>query len=164
MSDLSGRIVALSDLLPAKHQNLAGKLRELPSWDARFDLVESVISEQLAASESQHEAISWAAQRIEESCGCLNIGELVRKLGYSHKHTLRLFNTHIGMSPKLLARLVRFDHLRQAIASTPASLAVLAARFGYADEAHLIREVRHFAGTSPSELRLTYPTLVQRTL
>lgn len=164
MSDLSGRIVALSDLLPAKHHNLAEQLHDLSSWDARFDLLERVISEQLAASESQHEAITWAAQRIEESCGGLNIGELVRKLGYSHKHTLRLFNTYIGMSPKLLARLVRFDHLRRAIASTPASLAELAARFGYSDEAHLIREVRHFAGTSPSELRLSYPTLAQRTL
>lgn len=163
MSELSGRIVGLSDLLPTEHRNLAGQLRDLSSWDARFDLLEHVVSQQLAASESEHEAVSWAAQRIEESCGCLDIGELVRKLGYSHKHTLRLFNTHIGMSPKLLARLVRFDHLRQALASTPARLAELAARFGYSDEAHLIREVRHFAGTSAGELRPTYPTLVQRT-
>lgn len=157
MSELSGQVVSLADLLPASLRDVYARLRELPSWRERFDLLASVLSEQLAASdEPVHEGIGWAAQRIDASGGRVDIAELVRKLGYSHKHTLRLFREHIGMTPKLFARLVRFEHVRRAIRSPkPVSLAELADRFGYSDQAHLVREVRHFSGLAPTELRLT---------
>jgi AraC-like DNA-binding protein len=154
MSELAGRIVALPDLLPREHLNLLDRLRDLPSWDARFELLERVLAQPLAASDTQRHAVGWAAECIEASAGSVDIGGLVRKLGYSHKHTLRLFREHVGMTPKLFARLVRFDRVRQAICSggTP-NLAEVAARLGYSDQAHLVREVRHFSGATPSGLR-----------
>jgi AraC-like DNA-binding protein len=155
MSELTGCVIALADLLPRAHRDLCERLRDLSNWDSRFDLLERVFSERLAASESRDQAVSWAAERIEESGGTVNIQEVVRRLGYSHKHTLRLFREHVGMTPKLFARLVRFDCMRQAIArERPASFAELAARLGYSDQAHLVREVQHFAGTPPSALRV----------
>ena len=157
MSELAGQIVSLPDLLPPSQRDIAVRLSELSSWSVRFELLASVLAARLAASdEPQHAGIGWAAQRIEASGGRVDIGQLVHKLGYSHKHTLRLFREHIGMTPKLFARLVRFEGVRRAIRTTPqASLAELADRFGYSDQAHLVREVRHFAGASPTELRLS---------
>ncbi|MDD9946228.1 MAG: helix-turn-helix domain-containing protein [Myxococcales bacterium] len=158
MTDLSGRIVSLRDLLPPQQCDMGPRLRQLPDWDARFDLLERVLSERFAGREPQHQDVGWAAQQIEKSCGRVNISELVAKLGYSHKHTLRLFREHIGLPPKLFARLVRFEAVRRAIrCPAPAGLAELADHFGYADQAHLVREVRHFSGRSPTALRLTSP-------
>ena len=55
------------------------------------------------------------------------------------------------MPPKLLGRVLRFSHVMQRLARGDAeSWADLAARCGYADQAHLTREFREFAGSPPA--------------
>ena len=49
MSELAGRIVSVRDVLPKEHRSLTERLQELPSWEARFELVERVLSERIAA-------------------------------------------------------------------------------------------------------------------
>ncbi len=55
--------------------------------------------------------VAWACQRIEASAGAVDIGRLAGELGYGSKHLIALFRDRVGVPPKLLARLVRFDHL-----------------------------------------------------
>lgn len=77
------------------------------------------------------EPVSAVAERV-------NLSE--RQL---HRRCLRQF----GYGPKTLARILRFqDALRLARAGLPAS--VVAARAGYADQAHLVREAGELGGTS----------------
>lgn len=153
MAELSGRIVDLADVLPREHRGLVEQLRNVSTWDARLAAVRTMLDRRLAQAHATHPGVVWATQRIQESRGTIDVGELVRSLGYSHKHTLRLFREHVGLSPKVLARLVRFERLREAIIQHGRGhLAELAARFGYADQAHLGREVRHFSGRPPSSL------------
>ena len=77
-------------------------------------------------------------------------------MGWSHKHLITRFRQQIGLTPKVAARLVRFDgvwrHLDQrASASGPSwSWSRVAAEAGYADQAHLIRDFRRFTGTTPT--------------
>jgi AraC-like DNA-binding protein len=56
-----------------------------------------------------------------------------------------------GYGPKMLERLLRFQRARRIARGTP-SLALVAAMAGYADQAHLTRESRRLAGTTPSDL------------
>ncbi|WBB68929.1 helix-turn-helix domain-containing protein [Micromonospora sp. WMMD812] len=64
-----------------------------------------------------------------------------------HRHSRRLF----GYGPKTLARILRMRRaLALARAGTP--LAEVAAVCGYADQAHLTRDVRDFAGVPPTAL------------
>ncbi|WP_245721656.1 helix-turn-helix domain-containing protein [Nocardia crassostreae] len=70
-------------------------------------------------------------------------------LGPSRLHRLSL--TAFGYGPKTLARILRMQRaLALARAGTP--LADTAARTGYADQAHLSREIRDFAGMPLSRL------------
>jgi len=57
----------------------------------------------------------------------------------------------VGYGPKMLERVLRFQRARQ-IARGTTSLALVAALSGYADQAHLTRESRCLAGTTPSDL------------
>jgi AraC-like DNA-binding protein len=57
----------------------------------------------------------------------------------------------VGYGPKTLERVLRFQKALR-LADQTGSLAVLAARAGYADQAHLTRESRRLAGTTPSDL------------
>jgi AraC-like DNA-binding protein len=64
-----------------------------------------------------------------------------------HRRCLPLF----GYGPRHLARVVRLNRaLTDARLGTP--LAAVAARCGYADQAHLSRDVRALTGTTPSQL------------
>jgi AraC-like DNA-binding protein len=67
----------------------------------------------------------------------------------------RLIRRETGLSPKGLARVVRFQHALQEMIFFPTrSLATVAAMNGYCDQAHLARESLAFSGLSPSRLRL----------
>jgi AraC-like DNA-binding protein len=83
------------------------------------------------------------------------MGELAAELGFSRKHVVSLFRDHVGLPPKLYAEVVRFDRLTRRLKTGPdASWARLALELGFADQAHLAREVRRFAGVTPREIRL----------
>ncbi|MCY1054318.1 helix-turn-helix domain-containing protein [Nannocystis sp. SCPEA4] len=154
LSELAGRIVHLDDLLPRAHRGLAERLAGLAEWDDRFDMVESFIAARLAEARVEVNTVAWACQRIEASAGAVDIGRLAGELGYSGKHLIALFRDRVGVPPKLLARLVRFDHLvRRLRSGPPATWAELAAEFGFADQAHLTREIRSFTGVTPTSAR-----------
>jgi len=64
-----------------------------------------------------------------------------------HRHR----RTAVGYGPKTLERVLRFRRAMR-LASDTDSLALLAARAGYAGQAHLSRETRRLAGTTPSDM------------
>ena len=72
------------------------------------------------------------------------IGLSARQL---HRRCLHAF----GYGPKTLGRILRFDRA-VALARTGAALADVAVRSGYADQAHLSRDVRELAGVPITEL------------
>jgi len=154
MTELCGRIVDLHDVLPPHHRDLTERLDALPSWDARFDLVEQVIAQRVEAADRRIAAVVHALRWIEEHGGTAEVGALSGELGYSQKHVIHLFREHVGVPPKQLARIVRFhrliDHLRRGGTGTWAQLAL---EFGYYDQSHLVRDVRQFAGAAPTDAR-----------
>jgi len=98
--------------------------------------------------------VSWALRYIETCGGAVDMRTLARELGYSHKHVIHLFRDHVGIPPKLLARIVRFDRLIGSLRrGAPESWSELALTFGYYDQSHLVRDVRQFTGTTPTEAR-----------
>ena len=75
------------------------------------------------------------------------------RLERSRQQITRAVKSVSGISPKKLARILRFyslvSHLRTNQKLT--SWASLAVDFGFYDQAHLIREFRYFAGTTPGK-------------
>ena len=84
---------------------------------------------------------------VRLSSHILSVGE--RRL---HRHC----RAATGYGPKMLERVLRFQRARRIAAGTR-SLAMVAALAGYADQAHLTRECRRLAGTTPSDLFKTAP-------
>lgn len=83
-----------------------------------------------------------------------DLGVAVRTL---HRRSLAAF----GYPPQVLGRVLRFRRaVRSLQAGTPP--AQVAAEAGFADQAHLSREVRAFAGTTPAALRPAQPAAANR--
>ena len=153
LTEISGTVVDLSDLLP-NARNLSDRLASTTSWAERFRLVEAVLLERLLLRANVRLDIAWAVKQIDASGGLTKIGALASALHMSRKHLHALFRDHVGMPPKLYANLVRFDRLNlRILASADSKWADLALESGFADQAHMGREVRRFSGLSPTALR-----------
>lgn len=151
LHELADRTVALEDLLPGTDA-LVARLRKTPSWDERFDLVERFLSRRLADTPAPSRELDWAWHRLVRSGGRVRMRALAAELGWSPRRLIERFRDQIGLSPKAAARVIRFDRAVAALRSGQPRIAEVAAACGYADQAHLGRELRALGGVTPGGL------------
>ena len=152
MGELTRDVVALEDLIgPAAHE-LAERLTTAPGWAARFDLFERAIATRVLEAPPVAPELEWAWQRLLRSGGAAPVGELAAELGWSRRHFTTSFREHVGLPPKALGRIVRFERAVERLREG-AELADLALDCGYYDQAHFNRDFRAFAGATPTEFR-----------
>jgi len=116
------------------------------------------LTRRLANGARLDEAVLATVERVRRSPE-VSVRRLASDAGLCERHLRRRFENHVGMSIKQYARISRFQGLLDAIrrhrrhrgALSP-GWATLSCDYGYADQAHLIREVRAFAGLTPGEL------------
>lgn len=95
-----------------------------------------------------------AVAELEASGGVLRVAALAAAFGVSRQYLAAQFRDHVGLSPKLFARICRFRSARAAaLTATPGQhghdWATLALDSGYFDQSHLIRDFQDFTGTPP---------------
>ena len=102
------------------------------------------------------DAVSHRAERlVRQASGRTRIDALAGKLNISARRLERHFLEHVGMTPKLFSRLVRFDRaVRDLTGRGTTSWSQFALAHGYTDQAHFINEFREFAGVTPTELEV----------
>jgi AraC-like DNA-binding protein len=94
------------------------------------------------------------AEALWKNHGSLSIEELRAIAGLSERRLERLFQEYVGMSPKRLARTMRWDYLLQAVRNLDAiDWHELVVTLDYCDQPHLIREFKDFLGMTPAAFR-----------
>ncbi|MBC7923439.1 MAG: AraC family transcriptional regulator [Ferruginibacter sp.] len=164
LTGIPGRLV-LDDHVPLEElrgiwpTDLIERLTEAPDDAGRVRLLDDHLLRRLANRSFRPDATRYALQRIDEGGGTGSIEELARGLRVSRRHLDRLFNEHVGVSPKFYARTVRFNCLSQSLwTPQPSNYQDLVHRLGFYDQAHLIKEMRFFTGMNPS-LAIQHPRL-----
>ncbi|RWM23218.1 MAG: AraC family transcriptional regulator [Mesorhizobium sp.] len=152
MSELTDRMVGLDDVLGLEGIMLRERLGNALGWSARFAIVETFVAARLAEARETQAEIAWAYDRIIVSGGRIRVSSLADRLGWSRKHLLGKFSNAIGVGPKTLSRIVRFDRALGLSRRHKSDWADIAADCGYADQAHLVREFRDLAGETPTAL------------
>jgi AraC-like DNA-binding protein len=110
---------------------IADRASSAPAADAVVDALVAW----LRAEPTSHAAVHSASQ----------------ELGVGQRRLHRRCSAAVGYGPKTLDRVLRFQRALR-LASACGSLADLACQSGYSDQAHLSRECRRLAGTTPSDL------------
>jgi AraC-like DNA-binding protein len=153
MGELTRSVIALDDLLGRDADRLTERLAETPSWDARFDLLDGAIAARLAEAEPPPPDLLHAWTRLRRSDGRVPVAELAAELRCSRRHLTSRFREQLGLPPKALARLLRFDRVVRLLREGRiATWAQAAAEGGYYDQSHLNRDFRAFADATPTEL------------
>lgn len=81
------------------------------------------------------------------------VADICRRFGLSERSLQRLVQRRLGLSPSWLITRRRVQDAAAALGASNATLADVAARLGYADHAHLARDIRAVTGATPTQLR-----------
>lgn len=153
MHELTAQTVALDQI--GAFDGLTARLYDAPDWATRFALLDGFVRQRLAQAPLPSSAIAWAWRQLAASGGRVRIGGLAREIGWSRKHLAQRFALEVGAGPKTVGRILRFAGARRSIdaglAARRIDWADLAFEWGYADQAHLIREFRAMAGVTPAD-------------
>jgi AraC-like DNA-binding protein len=90
--------------------------------------------------------------KMVRAAGKVSVDALAREAGISARQLRRRFLMEVGLGPKLLCRVLRFQQVFKAVDQSNAEWAGVAFECGYYDQAHLIGDFRRFAHQTPSVL------------
>jgi AraC-like DNA-binding protein len=145
---------------------VAGRLRErlhaTSGWDARFAVCDELLAPLVVPHRVAAPEVGEAWRLVVASGGTIPVAAVAAEVGWSRRHLAHRFTDELGLSPKLAARVVRFERARLLLQSgrRPA-LAEVAARCGYYDQPHLNRDFVELAGCPPGEWLATELPSVQ---
>jgi AraC-like DNA-binding protein len=152
---LAGAVVELDELIGAHARELYDRLAATSSWDARFDILDEILvkaaGDRLADPPEPPSEVIRAWRRLVATGGAVEIGGLAKEVGWSRRHLGEKFRAEVGLSPKVAARVLRFERARHLLSMpTRPGLAAVAVACGYYDQAHFNREWGELAGCTPT--------------
>jgi AraC-like DNA-binding protein len=160
LSELRDQRVDLADCLPALARQLPA---DLPPATA-LNLVTRLSAQLVSAGPP--DPLVLAGTRLLAR-GNTSVTSMSSELAVSERQLRRRFDAAVGYGPKMLHRVLRFRRVldRLAAAALDGDLAGLAFEAGFADQAHLTREMTSLTGLPPvalaKTLRPSQPDLVR---
>ena len=152
-SQLLNRSVPLRAMWSAAASGRFGRVSEQRNLPQRVGAMESALLERLAqprpVDHAMCAAIRWVANHPHG-----RIARLSEWIGCSSRQLQRRFTSAVGYGPKTFQSVLRFQRLLSlaARAVAPRSFAQFSVDAGYADQAHMTREVQRFSGSPPTVL------------
>jgi len=156
LTELTDRRIPLDALWGSAADELSTALAQAtgPTGTRR---AERILAKRLVGAETSLQSDEALAERAVElfrrARGGIGVREAAAALGVGERRLQRAFDRSVGLSPKGLARVLRFRRALRGLDEAgggPVSWARLAALAGYADQPHFIRDFRALAGVTPA--------------
>lgn len=159
--ELAGRVVDLDDLLAGRSRELTDRLLDAADWPARFAVLDEILSRGLSERYAPDGTVAHAWDRLVGAGGALPVDVLADEVGWSRRHLTERIRRAVGLPPRQLNRVLRFERSRGLLHRPGArTLTEVAFAAGYFDQAHMVHEWRRLAGCTPSEwLREELPSV-----
>jgi AraC-like DNA-binding protein len=136
-------------------------LAAVSAFHDRVRVADGWLSAVRPASESVS-AIVRTAMAVIRTSGSVRIDELARQTGLGIRQFERRFDEEIGISPKLYARIIRFEAALQRRAVSPtARWTDIAHALGYHDQMHMVHDFTRLSGDSPEAIARQLDMFVQ---
>lgn len=151
LSEVARRVVPVTELFDGDDRHLPERLHDTRDWGQRLALVSDLLTRRLRVPVPDERRIARAFAML--SAG-QPVGITAAELGLSVTHLERLFADHFGVPPSVASRLHRIDRLVATLRMRPELRWVdLTHGLGFADQPHLVREVKRLTGLTPTALR-----------
>lgn len=141
----------LEEVVGRRAHELTDRLAGAPGAAGRARVLAEVLTG-WAGDADYPELVDAVWRRLTACSGRVPVGAIAADLGLSRRHLGQVFRAELGLTPKTVARVLRFGRARRCLrAGQTASLAQTAVMCGYFDQAHLTNDWRQFAGCTPRE-------------
>jgi AraC-like DNA-binding protein len=161
-NELRDRWVPVDDVWQRSVDRIRNRVGEIASATEMLRVLEAELRSRLAGAPPRGlDLVRHTGLRLATSHGVVPVGALTDAAGVSGTHLATQFKSHIGITPKRVARIYRFARLILSVdAVRPVDWAELAHTVGYFDQAHLSKEFKDFTGHTPTDylaLRRRFP-------
>jgi AraC-like DNA-binding protein len=160
MHEITDQVTELSSITPRWERELLSVCTDVNTLKDRVEAIEGVLIDKLISSKHESRTLALAA-KIVDYRGLISVDQLAQDAGISSRQLERRFLSEVGLGPKLLSRIMRFQQVFRAIESCDGAWGPVAAECGYYDQAHLIRDFRQFAHQTPSVLFAQHNALTE---
>lgn len=152
MSALRDQCVALGDVARGPLSELPEQLSELHDDANRFVRASAAICDATPAAPELLARV--VVEQISDAGEAPSVRELATGVGRSVRTVERVFAEDVGLSPKALLQIARVQRaLALARIEPPLRWITIAARAGYHDQSHFVREFKALVGCLPSAFR-----------
>ncbi|MBK8030997.1 MAG: AraC family transcriptional regulator [Chloroflexi bacterium] len=132
------------------------QMAEAPTLTAKIARLEAWLLARLQPTASPY--VLHSLYQIKQHAGQLDMKRIADDLYISQRQLERLYQIHVGMTPKHFARLQRVEAARLALKqANGVSLAHISAEFAYYDQAHFTHEFKAVVGLTPRDYLRTHP-------
>ena len=161
-TELRNRCVPVDAVWERSLDRIRDRIAGATSTSEILQILEDEMRSRLVPAPSRGlELVNHTARRLEAAWGAVSVGALTDGAGVSGNHLATQFKSHIGVTPKRVARIYRFARLILSVdARHPVDWSELAQAAGYFDQAHFSKEFKDFTGHTPTaylRLRRRFP-------
>ena len=158
--EFTDRVVELGSLARRFERELLQACTAQPTLAGKIRAAERFLVAQLSKSKADAYLLTLAGNIVDYG-GRVSVDELASAAGISNRQLERRFLRDVGIGPKLLARIVRFQQVFRALDEANAAWVDVALACGYYDQAHLIRDCKQFAQQTPAVLLASQSPLAE---
>jgi AraC-like DNA-binding protein len=154
--EVQNQNVSMRDVWGSAGDTLRERVLAQPTPHARLQLMEAELLAHAIRPLQRRAEVDFALMRLTHSQEHA-IAQLSEQVGLSERRFTRLFTIEVGLTPKLYARIRRFQRVmklmvRPAPEAPTIDWSELAQHCGYFDQSHLIRDCKSLSGFTPSQL------------
>ena len=148
--DFVGVTIGVDAIAPPLYISLQTLCDSMPSPADGVAAVQRHLIDRLDPSRCDPQ-VQYVVEATGRRHGAVSIDALAERVGWTRRHLERRFKAIVGIPPKRLARIARFQAAVRLLERLPVHQrgTRTAAAIGYADQAQFVREFRELAGCPP---------------
>ena len=158
--EFTDRVTELGAVSSRFERDLLQACAPAPTLSRKIAATEILLNALVTKTKLDSQPLALAASIINYR-GVVSVDKLASQAGISSRQLERRFLSEVGISPKLLARIVRFQQVFRAVDQSNPAWADVALSCGYYDQAHLIRDFKQFAQQTPAVLLANQTALAE---
>lgn len=152
LHQLNNKVVAAEDIFGPDILHLRDQLIHTNKGEGKLDVLEEWLLARFRSDLLPPEEIQQAVNSISQNPTISHLKELLEGSQYSQKHFIHLFKKFVGPSPKIFQRIKRFAEAFPLIQQhQQINWTQLGLDCGYYDQAHFIKDFKHFSGYNPKD-------------
>jgi AraC-like DNA-binding protein len=151
INTITDRSIPLDDVWSNTGSTMDSRLPEQPTIKRKISLLEDLLLKRLGTFPVPDDLTMEVIRMIYRMDGQVSIKAVGQTLNISNRHLERKFLAHVGLSPKMLCRVVRLQHALSNLKKQRKPIWTdIVYQSGYYDQAHFVKEFKTLTGLTPN--------------